>query len=406
MTSKLDALSEERLFLGEICCDLCRLHHVTEDGIPAERVKTIREFRLGQASAFADIKVLPADRPPYFVEIKWGYDLDTVLQRLGRKYGTNPDDRSSRLVVISKLAASDDHAALRDAIAQQVDKSLQVEVWDEAEVLRQIEKYFGLRLESLTGGNYQAIRQSITQAEWRMAFGDQPDDSMAPTLLWHFSASRLQKLHQEHGLKPLEILRPGNYRNVAIVMADLCSFSSYVRDTRDDALVRASLTSFYSQARQAILDSGGMIDKFVGDEVIGLFGFPQQKSGSLENAIHCARRLVDIGNSVSDHWQRHLDRVQKSGGVHVGIAVGDLNLMALRAFSNSHVGFIGDAINLTARLMTMAGPSEVVVSNSVYRDLPRALQQPFESMEPVEAKNLGMIQCWRLPSRKQVNAPV
>jgi len=136
MTSKLDALSEERLFLGEICCDLCRLHHVTEDGIPAEQVKTIREFRLGQASAFADIKVLPADRPPYFVEIKWGYDLDTVLQRLGRKYGTNPDDRSSRLVVISKLDAPDDQASLRDAIAQKVDKHLQVEIWDEAEVLR------------------------------------------------------------------------------------------------------------------------------------------------------------------------------------------------------------------------------------------------------------------------------
>ena len=218
---------------------------------------------------------------------------------------------------------------------------------------------------------------------------------MSSTLLWHFSSWNLKKLYTEHGLKPLEILRPGNFRNVVVIMADLCSFSSYVRDTRDDALVRGSLTSFYSQARQAILDTGGMIDKFVGDEVIGLFGFPRQTPGYIEDAVHCARRLVDIGNSVSDHWQRRLDRVQKSGGVHVGIGMGDLNLMGLRAFSNSHVGFIGDAINMTARLMAAAGPSEIVASNSVYQDMPYYLQEPFDLLEPVEAKNMGMIKCWR-----------
>lgn len=400
MSSQFDAGSEERLFVSEVCCDLCRLRHVTEDGVPANRVKTIRELRLGHTSVYTDIKVFPADRPPYFVEIKWGYDLPTVVQRLRRKYGVNPDPCCTRLVVIAKLPGAEAADSVREAVIKNVDPSLQVEIWDEAEVLRQIEKYFGLRIESLTGGNYQAIRHSITRAEWQMAFGKLPAEPMSSTLLWHFSSWNLKMLHTEYGLQPLEILRPGNFRNVVIIMADLCSFSSYVRDTRDDALVRGSLTTFYSQARQAILDSGGMIDKFVGDEVIGLFGFPRQTPGYIEDAVQCARRLVDIGNSVSEHWQRRLDRVQKSGGVHVGIGMGDLNLMGLRAFSNSHVGFIGDAINLTARLMSAAGPSDIVVSNSVYQEMPHHIQEPFEPQEPVEAKNVGMIKCWRLAGVK------
>jgi hypothetical protein len=43
----------------------------------------------------------------------------------------------------------------------------------------------------------------------------------------------LKRLHTEHDLQPSEILGPGNFRNVVIVMADLCSFSSYGRSQPD-----------------------------------------------------------------------------------------------------------------------------------------------------------------------------
>lgn len=76
------------------------------------------------------------------------------------------------------------------------------------------------------------------RAEWRLAFGD-TDDRLAPTLLWHFSAWSLKCLCNEKGYSPDRIFTPGTYRNVAIVMVDIFSFSSYVRDTRNEALVRA-----------------------------------------------------------------------------------------------------------------------------------------------------------------------
>jgi class 3 adenylate cyclase len=116
----------------------------------------------------------------------------------------------------------------------------------------------------------------------------------------------------------------------------LCSFSTYVRDTHDGELIRNTLTSFYSKARYEVLNHGGMIYQFVGDEIIGIFGLPDAESKYVEHALDCARALVDIGNSVSHRWQLSLDRVQNSGGVHIGIALGDLNLLPLRPFSRRH----------------------------------------------------------------------
>jgi class 3 adenylate cyclase len=399
VVAKDDATPGEfRLFLEEICCELCRFRHVREDGLPAERVATVRDTRIGPTDTFADIKVIPADRSPYFVEIKWGYTGEDLIRRLVHKYAADLGEQYRKLIVVTDLADQPGWPAIAEKLRAGLCPSLEVEVWGEAELLRQIKDFLGLTVDRLRGANYQAIRDSIIRAAWTRIFGDTADDRLAPTLLWHFSPWTLQRLHCDLGLPPRGILRPGVHRDVAVLMADLCSFSSYVRDTRDDALVRQALTTFYSQARHAILESGGMLYMFVGDQVIGLFGFPDQRPGDADEAVRCARRLVDIGDSVSERWQRHLDRAQESKGVHIGLAVGDLSLMPLRAFSTAHFAFIGDAINMTARLMEAAAPSEIVLSNGFYRALSTETQYAFQETEPVEGKGVGLIKCWRMPA--------
>ena len=390
---------ELRLFLEEICCELVRAHHVERDGLAPQSVETIREVRLGSPGTFADIRVAPAARAPYFVEIKWGYGADETVERLVRKYATNPDRRCQRLVVVSDDADGPARPGLEAALRQRLCPSLAIETWGEAEICRRIEESFGLRIETLGRGSVRAIRDSIVRAEWQAAYAG-ADHLLAPTLLWHFSSWTLRRLAREHGLGPDDVLRAGIYRDVAVVMADICAFSSYVRDTRDEALVRQALTAFYSQARQAIVETGGMLDKFVGDEAIGLFGFPDRRPGYADDALRCVRRLIDIGDSVSEHWQSRIDRIQMSRGVHVGVALGDVSLMPLRAYSASHHGFIGDALNMTARLMAAAGAGEVLASNGFYQALSAESRRGFAPAAPVDGRNVGLIQCWRIGGQK------
>ena len=67
---------------------------------------------------------------------------------------------------------------------------------------------------------------------------------------------------------------PGRYRAIIVLLADLCSFSSFVRDAADPDVVLNSLTSFYTKARYQVVNRGGMLSQFVGDEVVAFFGLP------------------------------------------------------------------------------------------------------------------------------------
>jgi len=58
---------------------------------------------------------------------------------------------------------------------------------------------------------------------------------------------------------------------------------------------------------------------------------------------------------------------------------------------------IGDGINMAARLMQVAGPSDIVVSNSFHQLLDGATQAKFQELEPVDARNVERITAWKLP---------
>lgn len=402
-----EGLEQLRLFIEELCCDLCRFRHV-DTGARPQGVRIWRELSLGQTGAFADVFVVPPSDPPYFLEVKLGLSRENVIAHLKRKYGpgSRAVERASRLVLVvdaQRLGASleDDmrailgggDASLVGQIRAAIDPALSLEVWDEGRLASLIQTVFGVELGALGIDDIQRVRAAVEAAKAKHAFGRSGPDSLEQSLLWHFGYWRLGELQRQGKLEPEKLLAPGMYRNVTVLLADLCSFSSYVRDTRDDGVVRHCLTSFYSKARYAILNSGGLLYNFVGDEVIALFGIPDE-DGRPAAALECAEALLDIGQSVSYHWQRHIDRVQKTAGLHVGIATGDLQIVPLRPYSPSQWGVVGDGINLGCRLMGVAGADEIVVSNAFYRQLPESAQSAFSELPDLDAKNVGSIRAW------------
>jgi class 3 adenylate cyclase len=269
-------------------------------------------------------------------------------------------------------------------------------VWDEARLLGLLADRFGVRLAEISPAELLGVRDAMGAAEAQYAFGDgSHGDALEASLLWHFGFWRLRQL-RDRGLGKRDMFPPGCYREVAVLMADLSGYSGYVRDTPDDRVVRDSLTAFYTRSRHQVISSGGMMYQFLGDAVVALFGVPDRPAGYLADALGCARALVQIGNSVSLEWQRQIDRVQPTGGVHIGLTVGDVEILSLRPASRTHVGVVGDAINMAGRLVALAGSGQVVTSNTFYQKLDPARQAGFEEMDAVEARNVGRIRSWRL----------
>ncbi len=395
-------LGELRLLLEELCCDLCRFEHVIRDGLGPETVRIDREFWLGAPGAFADIRVAPAGQLPYFVEVKFGYTGEMLVRHLARKYQSRAGGAAaSKVVLVIDRTGRANWEPLERELRACLHVGLELEVWDEDRLLSLLAERFGVVIPGITPDALLDVRQAIDRAKGFHAFGarslaEYEHDPLKAELLWHFGFWRLKHLRSAGRQTPRDILPPASYRGVAVLLADLCSFSSYVRDTADHDIVRESLTSFYSKARYQIINSGGMLYQFAGDEVIGLFGIPDQPDGFAEAMLDTACALCRIGESVSQHWQRRIDRAQDASGVHVGVALGDLQIVSLRPFSRMHIGAIGDCINVAARLLALAGPSEVVLSNAFHQALGHQSQSRCHEIEPVEARNVGRIRSWKL----------
>jgi class 3 adenylate cyclase len=391
---------ELRLFLEEICSNVCRFRHAGADRALPEAVAVDQEVFLGVPGAYADIRVDAPGSRPYFVEVKYGYSPEHILESLHRKYGPRVPLAAGhdRVVLVVDQAAHPNWPAIEAAVRGGLGHGLGLEVWDEVRLLELLDDLFGVRLGSLSADGLLDAREAIDRAKGAYAFGPaRTDDALERSLLWHFGFWRLRNLRERGGLGKRDIIPPGTYRDVAVLFADICSFSSYVRDTLDESVIRASLTAFYAKARYQIINSGGLLYQFLGDGVIGLFGLPDRVPEFADAALHCAHALAEVGRSVANEWQRRIDRVQSAEGVHIGMAMGDLELMSLRPFGRAHMGAIGDCINMAARLCAVAGPSDVVVSNTFFQQLALPAQARFTELEPVDARNVGRIRAWKLP---------
>ena len=115
------------------------------------------------------------------------------------------------------------------------------------------------------------------------------------------------------------------------------------------------MARFYGTAARAVDDRDGIVDKFVGDEVMALFipGFAGDDHAA--DAIAAGRDLlVGTGNSGGDAW------IPVGAAVHTGIAyVGTVGEGDARDFTA-----LGDPVNTTARLASLAAAGEILVSSA------------------------------------------
>ncbi len=120
------------------------------------------------------------------------------------------------------------------------------------------------------------------------------------------------------------------------------------------------LNRFYKQATSALIKSDAYIDKFVGDEVIGLFFplFAGKKHAAA--AIQAAQEMLQ----VAKHNQAAGQALPMGIGVHTGVAY--VGTVSGAEGSAQDITALGDNVNVTARLASQAGEGEALLSEAAY----------------------------------------
>src|SRR6266404_542691 len=162
-------------------------------------------------------------------------------------------------------------------------------------------------------------------------------------------------------------------RIVTVIFVDLVGFTARA-ERLDPEEVQAVLTPYHERVRREIESFGGVVEKFIGDAVMGLFGAPLAHGDDAERAVRAALVVRDaVGELAGGDLQIRI-------AVNTGEAV--VSLGARPAFGESMV--TGDVVNTAARLQAAAPVNGIVVGDETYRETRGVIE--YEATEPVVAK--------------------
>jgi len=120
------------------------------------------------------------------------------------------------------------------------------------------------------------------------------------------------------------------------------------------------MNRFYKAATKVLIKTDAFIDKFVGDEVTGLF-FPLFTG---PNHARAATRAAQELLQVTEHADRKGSWLPVGVGVHTGVAY--VGTVSGAEGSVKDVTALGDNVNIAARLASMAGAGEALISDAAY----------------------------------------
>jgi class 3 adenylate cyclase len=155
-----------------------------------------------------------------------------------------------------------------------------------------------------------------------------------------------------------DTLRLGGVRQrVAILFTDLRGFTS-ASETRTPEQVVAELNEYFEQMVRVIRDEGGVVDKYIGDAIMAVFGAPQPRPDDAVRALRAAAGLMKaLEHLNAARTARGLAPLAHGVGVHVGeVVAGNIGTAERAQFT-----VIGDAVNVAARLESASKEHGVAV---------------------------------------------
>ena len=166
---------------------------------------------------------------------------------------------------------------------------------------------------------------------------------------------------------------------VTVLFSDMSGYTA-MSEKLDPEEVKEIMGKIFGEISKAIPRYEGVIDKFIGDAVMALFGVPQSHEDDPVRAIKAAREIHEIVSSISPQYEK---RIGKPLAMHTGICTG-LVVTGEMNLEKGTPGVLGDTINTASRLTGLAKPGEIVISPDTYHQAEGYFT--FEPMEPTTVK--------------------
>jgi class 3 adenylate cyclase/tetratricopeptide (TPR) repeat protein len=177
-------------------------------------------------------------------------------------------------------------------------------------------------------------------------------------------------------------------RTVTVLFCDIVG-STALGERLDPEAVRHVIQRYFEEARAALEQHGGSVEKFIGDAVMAVFGIPQLHEDDALRAVRAAAELRRRVAALNEELTR--DR-GASIAVRIGINTGEV-IAGDTAAGQQLV--TGDAVNVAARLEQAAAPGEILIGDTTRRLLPDAIRVEGLTLHELKGKS-ERVPAWHL----------
>ncbi|MBI3900610.1 MAG: adenylate/guanylate cyclase domain-containing protein, partial [Chlamydiia bacterium] len=173
----------------------------------------------------------------------------------------------------------------------------------------------------------------------------------------------------------------GEERRITMLFSDIRGFTPLSETMSPQQLI--GLLNTYMTHMCAIIDeTHGVVDKFVGDEIMALYGAPLDLKEHADQAIEGAMQMMI---QLQD-WNRNRGEPHLSIGI--GIHTGSVFAGNMGAADRLNYTVVGANVNLAARLCSAAQPMQILISEETYHALADPHRFPLHPLPPMLLKGI------------------
>jgi adenylate cyclase len=179
---------------------------------------------------------------------------------------------------------------------------------------------------------------------------------------------------------PHQVHLGGENQTATVFFADIRAFTRMSEDMEPQHVVDV-LNEFFTEMTDLLFDNGGTLDKYLGDGMMALFGAPIARPDDAQRAVKTAIEMQRALRRLNYAWK---ERGQKSMQMGIGVNTGPVTAGNIGSAKRMDYTCIGDAVNLASRLCAHAAGGQILISDSTFKTLVKAV--PSRKLEPIRVK--------------------
>jgi class 3 adenylate cyclase len=168
----------------------------------------------------------------------------------------------------------------------------------------------------------------------------------------------------------------GEVKQVSVLFCDIRGFTALTENMPPGEVI-TMLNEHMTAMNRVVYKHYGMVDKFVGDLIMAVFGAPKSYGNDAQHAVKCALKMIEERKRLNETTKHAFE-------IGIGVATGEVVAGCMGSEDRLNYTVLGERVNLASRLCSKAGRTELLIDETTYSLLPEGFIA--EATEPLPLK--------------------